>query len=176
MQVQHKDLPDSELHGIKGASTAIVGSVPVANGSGATNFQKLGVSNFTGSIPPNISDLVLLTDGTGGFKSNSPVRGQFTQIYTRSVVLTGSLMSGGILVDNNAVRIPVSGVYLYMTGSISYVPGGESSTEGITFPFLINANNSSVLFTGMSGLVNLDSSIPYRLNQPGVFTLWKVNV
>lgn len=179
MTIQHKDIPDSERHELKGASTAIVGSVPVATGSGGTTFQKLSVGNFTGAIPTGVPDLVLATSGDGGFKALSPAYGQFNQVNTISpvtVTVTSSLISGGLLIDAQAVRVPTSGVYFYTTGTVEYVPAGESSPISIYIPKLINASNSNVIFAGMSGLVNLDSSVRYRLDGSGVFTLWRVTV
>lgn len=41
MTVAHKDLTGTDLHEIKGASTATSGQVPVANGSGGAPFGKL---------------------------------------------------------------------------------------------------------------------------------------
>lgn len=179
MTIQHKDIPDSERHELKGASTAIVGSVPVSNGSGGTTFQKLSVNNFTGAIPTGVPDLVLATSGDGGFKTLSPAYGQFTQTQTTfpvTVTVTSSLISGGMLIDAQAVRVPTSGVYFFTTGTIKYVPAGESTPISIYTPKLINASSNSVIFSGTSGLVSLDSSIRYRLEGNGVFTLWRVTL
>ena len=179
MTIQHKDIPDSERHELKGASTAIVGSVPVSNGSGGTTFQKLSVNNFTGAIPTGVPDLVLATSGDGGFKALSPAYGQFQQTQSGNplvVVLTSSVTSGGMLIDAQAVRVPTSGVYFYTTGTIEYVPAGAPTPVSIYTPKFVNASNNGVIFAGTSGLVFLDSSIRYRLNGAGVFTLWRVTV
>lgn len=180
MTIQHKDIPDSERHELRGASTAIVGSVPVANGSGGTTFQKLSVNNFTGAIPTGVPDLVLATSGGGGFKALSPAYGQFEQVQIEppspSLTVTSSILTGGLLIDAQAVRVPTSGVYFYTTGTINYVPAGDSTPVSLYIPKLINASTSAVIFSGMSGLVTLDSSVRYRLNGSGIFTLWRVTV
>lgn len=41
MTIEHKNLPDSELHEVKGAAAATSGQVYVANGSGGATFQTL---------------------------------------------------------------------------------------------------------------------------------------
>ena len=38
MSIEHKDIPDAQLHKIKGAATATVGQIPIANGSGDAPF------------------------------------------------------------------------------------------------------------------------------------------
>ena len=180
MTIQHKDIPDSERHELKGASTAIVGSVPVATGSGGTTFQKLSVGNFTGAIPTGVPDLVLATSGDGGFKALSPAYGQFQQTNTGfpspTITMTSSIISGGMLIDAHAVRVPTSGVYFYTTGSINFSAGGESSPAGVSYPTLINASTNAVILQGMNGLVTLDSNVRYRISGTGVFTLWRVTV
>lgn len=48
---QHANLTDTELHQMKGASSAAANTVPVANGSGSTTFQKLTTTELdTSSI------------------------------------------------------------------------------------------------------------------------------
>lgn len=39
MSIQHKDIPDAQLHEVKGAASATSGQVLVANGSGGATFQ-----------------------------------------------------------------------------------------------------------------------------------------
>lgn len=38
MTIEHKNITEANLHELKGASTAISGQIPVANGSGSTSF------------------------------------------------------------------------------------------------------------------------------------------
>lgn len=39
MAIQHRDIPDDQLHEVKGAATAASGQIPVATGTGTTVFQ-----------------------------------------------------------------------------------------------------------------------------------------
>ena len=49
--IEHKDLPDSLLHEPKGASTAAVGTVYVADGASSGSFQKLPIASLNITIP-----------------------------------------------------------------------------------------------------------------------------
>lgn len=49
--IEHKDLPDSLLHEPKGASTAAVGTVYVADGASSGSFQKLPITSLNIAIP-----------------------------------------------------------------------------------------------------------------------------
>ena len=49
--IEHKDLPDSLLHEPKGASTAAVGTVYVADGTSSGSFQKLPITSLNITIP-----------------------------------------------------------------------------------------------------------------------------
>lgn len=49
--IEHKDLPDSLLHEPKGASTAAVGTVYVADGASSGSFQKLPITSLNITVP-----------------------------------------------------------------------------------------------------------------------------
>ena len=49
--IEHKDLPDSLLHEPKGASTAAVGTVYVADGASSGSFQKLPITSLNITTP-----------------------------------------------------------------------------------------------------------------------------
>lgn len=44
--IAHKDLTDPQLHELKGASTALAGQLPVADGNGNTSFQTLTIESL----------------------------------------------------------------------------------------------------------------------------------
>lgn len=48
--VQHKDIPDAQLHEPKGASTAANGRVYVSNGSGSGSWQKVKDDNIDSEL------------------------------------------------------------------------------------------------------------------------------
>ena len=49
--IEHKELPDNLLHEPKGASTAVAGTVYVADGAGSGSFQKLPTTSLNITIP-----------------------------------------------------------------------------------------------------------------------------
>ena len=125
--IQHRDIPDSGLHEIKGAATALVGSIPVADGVGGTSFQKLGVGSLTGSIPTSIPDVVVVTDGTGGFKAASPtyayMRRAFTAGPPASTTLTNLVTPQGVFISGVDFQVQSSGLYRVSANSTVLATG-----------------------------------------------------
>ena len=54
--IEHNELPDNLLHEPKGASTAVAGTVYVADGAGSGSFQKLPTTSLNIS-PVSIQDI-----------------------------------------------------------------------------------------------------------------------
>lgn len=174
--IQHRDIQDSELHELKGAAGAIIGSVPVANGLGATSFQKLGVTNFSGSIPTGVPDLVLATDGLGGFKGSTAASGRV--LYTRSgsiETMSASTALTGMFIDDKYLRVTESGLYWYSTSRIYYNPATENTPISINWPNLVDSTGS-IIFNGISGVVLLSNTQYYNLTLTGDLSLWKIVV
>lgn len=53
--IAHKNLTDPQLHEPKGASTAVNGSVPFADGNGATEWRLIGIDELS-FTPEAVSD------------------------------------------------------------------------------------------------------------------------
>lgn len=69
MSIQHKDIPDSDLHESKGVASAANRTAYVADGAGSGTWKKIGSENLIGLTGDgSVSDKLLLTDGLGGFK------------------------------------------------------------------------------------------------------------
>lgn len=49
--IEHSELPDNLLHEPKGASTAVAGTVYVADGSGSGSFKKLPTTSLNITVP-----------------------------------------------------------------------------------------------------------------------------
>lgn len=179
MALQHRDVPNTELHELKGASTAIIGSVPVANGSGGTNFQKLGPANFSGSIPTAVDGIVIATDGSGGFRSVQSSYGRFQ--YTPGLfpgdtgTMSALITPLGLYIDGQNIGVSTAGFYLVAQGDM-YLETPEASPVELVWPFLINAATSAVLLDAVTGIVYLDPSLRYRLNRAGEFSVWRIQV
>lgn len=68
MPVQHKDIPDAQLHEPKGISTAANRQAYFANGSGSGTWKKVGSENLDGLTGDSgLSTSVVTTNGLGGF-------------------------------------------------------------------------------------------------------------
>lgn len=63
--MEHRNIPDGELHEPKGAATALEGTFYKSNGSGSGSWGKLTDSNVEG-LGPNTEEGRLITAGGGG--------------------------------------------------------------------------------------------------------------
>lgn len=68
MAVQHRNLPDSELHEPKGASTAVSNTVYVADGSASGVWKRLPATAIQGINDGSVANRRVLTDGSNGLK------------------------------------------------------------------------------------------------------------
>ena len=62
--IEHNELPDELLHEPKGASTAVAGTVYVADGAGSGSFQKLPTTSLNITIPEITSAEPIVVDST----------------------------------------------------------------------------------------------------------------
>lgn len=68
MAIQHKDIPEGQLHEPKGISLAANRQVYVADGSGSGDWAKVKSENLEGLTGDGgVSGNIILTDGVGGF-------------------------------------------------------------------------------------------------------------
>ena len=171
-RIQHRDIPDPELHELKGAAGAIQGSVPVADGLGSTTFQKVGVSSLSGSIPTGVADLIVATDGTGGFKTLTPAFGRFQTTKAGSVFNTTAIITpAGFSLFGDGFRVANSGYYWYAVEGLTYVP----SPAGVVWANLVNSTaGGATVSTSLSGIVFLTTDVTYRLDDTSSFSLWKI--
>ncbi len=68
MAIQHKNIPDAELHESKGVASAASNTAYFANGSGSGTWKKTGVETLNGlSGDGGVARLKIVTDGSNGF-------------------------------------------------------------------------------------------------------------
>lgn len=84
---QHANLTGADLHELKGASSAAASTVPVANGSGSTTFQKLTTSSLDATSFFRTNQFTLsatLTDvsAPSSFYFVIPVAATLNSVYT----------------------------------------------------------------------------------------------
>lgn len=68
MAIQHKNIPEAELHEPKGVSTAVLNTAYFANGAGSGTWKKVGAETLNGlSGDGGVARLKVVTDGSNGF-------------------------------------------------------------------------------------------------------------
>lgn len=113
MAIEHRNIPDSERHEPKGASTAPSGSVWVANGLGSGNFLPIG-----SVVPPPVTypaGNVTIVD-SGGLVASGNVEGAIQEIATKTnglvpagpfdndaSALAGGVARGSLYFDNSGI-------------------------------------------------------------------------
>lgn len=168
-KIQHRDIPDTERHEVKGASTALANSVLASDGIGGTSFKKVDVSNISGTIPTNVAGLQIITDGSGGFEGVTPVFARFT---LATGVLTTEV-ANGFTVSGTGFNVDTSGYYWFSTEKYGVT---DTPSVALTNSNLYNQTSSSIVTTSLSGIIYLDSLFTYGLDADGSISIWKVGV
>lgn len=167
MAIQHKSIPDSELHEPKGVVSAPLNSTYLATGTGTGSWSKIGASSLKNlSGDAGASGKVLLTNGSDGFTLSTlsafgvmsitnngnaitlAAAADLSLVSTADYVLvtgTGAPWAGeslfGVTFDTNKLTAPIAGVYDFrMWASISQYP---TSTGSLGFRFRINGTTWS---------------------------------
>ena len=121
--MEHVDIPDSERHELKGASTASSGQVPKADGEGGTSFESLSLST-SDFLNASTTTSQLITAGTIA-----------TVLFSDSEVTSEggavSLSAAGLVTFNEA------GVY-YIRSSIATGRDATSGTASLFYRLYIN--------------------------------------
>lgn len=173
--IQHRVIQNAELHEVKGAETAINGTVLTANGLGGTTFDRVGVQQLKGSLPTAVPDLQVVTDGDGGFKVSEGTYGQFTTTTSGifpsiTYTTTADFTPKGMYVNGNGVSVINTGLYKLDFNTTIFVSSDESGTS-FTYPALINSTTLAVVWEGASGILTLTAGVIYRPSGGNKFTL-----
>lgn len=178
-RIQHRNIADSELHEIKGAASALEGSVPVASGTGTTVFQKVGVSSLAGGLPTTIADQVIATDNAGGFKILSPIYGRFLTTKVDSPLsysTTALITPQGMNLFGSGIRVNTAGFYWLSSDVPFFIPAEGGNPDRVEGARLFNVTSGAIVAYFQSGIVFLDNSSEYRLDRTSGFSLWRINV
>lgn len=169
MTVQHKSIPNAELHEPKDINTAVIHTAYVADGAGSGDWKKIDSRALNGLAGDGgIARLKLVTDGSNGFDlypDYSFGKMQFaanttpfpvtaaadSTLNTNSdyVLLTGSGApfingtSDGVVFSTNKLTMGSAGIYeLSFWANISSYP---NNTGKIAFKFKVNGTTFSTL-------------------------------
>lgn len=136
MAIQHKDIPESELHEPKGVSVAAANTVYVATGLGSGSWQKIGSEDIEGLGDQNNTEgLIMISNGQGGFK------------YVPATAY------GSLVINNNSTGFPITAAgdstlntntdYKVLTGT------GASWIPDLTHNTAVTSDGVRVLHTGI---------------------------
>jgi hypothetical protein len=148
MAIQHVDITDPNIHEPKGASTASIGTVYVADGAGSGSWEKIGVSEIdTTEVYPDIEDKI--GDGTievGGrffittvLSDVSTAGSVIIPIIRDCTVIGASCVLGGAITTNDATVTFNNSAGASMGSPVTIANSG--SAKGTTFSFTATGNN-----------------------------------
>lgn len=156
MAIQHRDIPDTERHEVKGASTASPHTVLVSNGDGTTTFKRISVQSLEGTVDASVAGRHLVTDGAGGIQSTDAAYARFN--------MTAGVLEPLVLSRFNTTGVTfspdVSGWYMY-----------HAEVVGSPMKMLQNTTLGTTVSDAVSGLVYLDSTNQYSIDTDGYFSL-----
>lgn len=105
----HANLTGTDLHEIKGASTATAGQVPIANGSGGAPFGTLTPANLPASLNPFGNQLFhVREEQSPGVQSTAPSASFSYSNLPFTVIKTNEISGAGL--GSNFVTLP-AGTY-----------------------------------------------------------------
>lgn len=178
MSIQHRVIQNAELHEVKGASTAITGTVLKADGTGGTSFDRIGVEQLKGSLPTSVPDLQIVTDGAGGFKINQTSYGEFVTTFsgvgggTYSTV--ASFTPRGMFVNGDGFSVTLTGLYKVNFSTALHTIEDPPNPTAFAQPNLIESGTLATVVTGASGLVTLLSGTIYRSDRTNRYNILRI--
>lgn len=153
MTVAHKDLTGSDLHEVKGASTATSGQVPIANGAGGAPFGKLTHSSLQTTGNPFGAQLLHIREEqlNGVASSTSSAAGWVTSAL--NTVRTNEITSASLSL--NTISLP-AGTYHFdaLVTSNKII----NSTTVLLQARLYNITSAAVILYGPSTRLYLPST------------------
>lgn len=152
--IQHKDIPDSQLHEPKGVASAPGDTLYVADGNGSGRWRKLPVAGLQGLTGSEGAGLPIVSDGNGGFKTGSS---------SSLVMLSQNASSGKAIVGTGGDYVYRSNFNIDSTGNF-FVPvlSGlyqiELSTED--YSWVYEGRSVGVTVNGTSQIINPSTMYP----------------
>lgn len=168
MSIQHRNIPDAELHEPKGVATAASNTHYLSNGAGSGTWDKIKTTEFTGlSGDGGSNNQRILTNGTNGFqiKTDSAYGAMQVTANTNAFSVIAAvdatlntntdyaLFTGtgapwaadpvnfGITFSTNRLTVPVTGIY--KLDFWSTITGWPSTAAKISVKYRINGGTYS---------------------------------
>ena len=171
MTVSHKDLTGTDLHEMKGASTATSGQVPIANGAGGTPFGKLTHTSLQTTGNPFGAQLLHVQEvQNSNASSSSGAPGSSGTAQLINTTVTNEI--AGVSVGTYFITLPAGTYYCegWATVALSSVSG--SAPRAATY--LYNSSTASILLKSTGTYVSVSSgqcNIQAPIHFAGRFTL-----
>lgn len=128
MAIQHKDIPDSELHEPKGVSTAPAGTLYVSDGLGSGSWKRVSVGEIEGLTGVTEEGLFLVTDGLGGVKAVPNIQYGTIAITSNNGEFTVTGASDNTLNTNSDYEV-ITGIGAPWAPNLSY--GITADSDGL---------------------------------------------
>lgn len=168
MAVAHKDLTGTDLHEIKGASTATVGQVPISDGAGTAPFGKLTHTSLqTTGNPFGAQLLHVREEQSSGVASSTTVPSSSWATIALNTVKTNEIASSSL--SSNVVTLP-AGTYHFCAISPPLREVTNTGFNAVTKVRLLNSGASTTIFVGPS-ITNSDRTAKGSVKLEGRFTL-----
>lgn len=155
----HKDLTDSDLHELKGASGASADMIPVADGAGSTTFKKLTIDSIDTTSIKDTNKIylsVLLDSPAAAFDKYIPIPFNCTLDEVSGVTSAQPSSDLTIVFYNTAEPSSIGSITFASTGTVPmYSATSISSGNSITSGGYIKLSNSGVSTSGSVTLVFL---------------------
>lgn len=139
MAIQHKNIPEAELHESKGVSTAVLNTAYFANGAGSGSWKKVGAETLNGlSGDGGVARLKVVTDGANGFDLYRDY--SFGKMHITNNTTPFALTAAADATLNTSSQ------YVLLTGSGA--PFANGTGDGVTF----STNRLTVGYAGVYDL------------------------
>lgn len=130
--IQHKDIPESQLHEPKGISVASASQVYVSDGTGSGIWEKVKSSHFQGLTGDgSVANKVFLSDGSNGFVSKT-MNAYGVQAVTNNANQFVMTAAADATLQNTADYVLFSGAGAPWTGESLF--GVTFSVDKLTVP------------------------------------------
>lgn len=150
MTTPHSTLTGTDLHEVKGASTATSGQVPIANGTGGAPFGKLTASSLTGTGNAFGGQLLHVTEiQNSGVNSTTDPTAHIFATTSLNTVLTNEI--SGASLAANVISLP-AGTY-FISARIPFDISTTGAGGDFLQPVLFNSTASTNIVTGIPSLM-----------------------
>lgn len=172
MTIQHKDIPEAQLHEAKGASTAAADKIYVADGAGSGVWKKIAPTSLSG-VTGNGSDLQhVISDGAGNFYLSAMAHGStyfvdittpytltYPAAYTKVAPTTTATGNPTEVTENTTCKLIYTGTPTRHMRGIASICFSQSVGANRDIRFAIYKNgsiisNSETISTAQSAIKN----------------------